>query len=155
MKSSKYDKIIGLAEKVDCLVDICNGWSKKQVDYTTYFTPENTISIKKELLGILAWFNKWHDKVNSIEINTNSFLPIQSCKSLQSLVFGLVGLIQANLIEEKWQLFQKQQILMELKLFQLFKTKWWKWRCPNSARTTNKWCKGVWIYCYNWTKQGK
>ena len=53
------------------------------------------------MLGILAWFNKWHDKVNSIENNANSFLPIQSWKSLQSLVLGLVGLIQANVIEEK------------------------------------------------------
>ena len=53
------------------------------------------------MLGILAWFNKWYDKVNSIENNSNSFLLIQSWKSLQSLVLGLVGLIQANLIEEK------------------------------------------------------
>ena len=101
LKSSQYDKIIELAEKVDCLVDICNGRSKKQGHYTAYFTPENAISIQKELLGILAWFNKWHDKVNSIENNANSFLPIQSWKSLQSLVLGLVGLIQANVIEEK------------------------------------------------------
>ena len=101
MKSSQYDKIIELAEKVDCLVDICNGRSKKQGHYTAYFTPENAISIQKELLGILAWFNKWHDKVNSIENNANSFLPIQSWKSLQSLVLGLVGLNQANVIEEK------------------------------------------------------
>ena len=77
MKSSQYDKIIELAEKVDYLVDICNGRSKKQGYYTAYFTPENSISIQKELLWILAWFNKWYNKVNSIENNTNSFLPIQ------------------------------------------------------------------------------
>ena len=53
------------------------------------------------MLEILAWFNKWHDKINSIENNANSFLSIQSWKSLQSLVLGLVGLNQANVIEEK------------------------------------------------------
>ena len=53
------------------------------------------------MIRILAWFNKWYDKVNSIENNVNSFLPIQRWKHLQSLVLGLVGLIQVNVIEEK------------------------------------------------------
>ena len=41
-----------------------------------YFTARKSISIQKELLGILAWFNKWHDKVNIIDNNANNFLPI-------------------------------------------------------------------------------
>ena len=36
-----------------------------------------------------------------MENNTSSFLPIQSWKSLQSLILGLVGLIQMNVIQEK------------------------------------------------------
>ena len=76
LKLSQYYKIIELAEKVDCPVDICNGRSKEQGHYTAYFTAENAISIQKKLLGILAWFNKWHDKVNIIDNNANNFLPI-------------------------------------------------------------------------------
>ena len=45
MKSSQYDKTIELAKKIDCLVDICNGRSKKQGYYIAYLTPENAISI--------------------------------------------------------------------------------------------------------------
>jgi len=45
--------------------------------------------------------------VNSIENNAKSFLPIQSWKSLQSLVLGLVGLNQANVIEEKQTILSK------------------------------------------------
>ena len=49
----------------------------------------------------LNLFNKWQDKVNSIKNNKNSFISIQSWKRLQSLVLGLVGLIQMNVIQEK------------------------------------------------------
>ena len=58
LKSSQYYKIIELIEKVDCPVDIFNGRLKKQGHYTAYFTARKSISIQKELLGILAWFNK-------------------------------------------------------------------------------------------------
>ena len=64
---------------------------------TMFKKATNDITIIPDIcLKLLAWFNKWHDKVNSIENNTNSFLPIQSWKILQSLVLGLVGLIQMN-----------------------------------------------------------
>ena len=45
-----------MAEKVDKLVDICNGRSKEKRKYTAYFTPENGHKIQIELLDILDWF---------------------------------------------------------------------------------------------------
>ena len=50
---------------------------------------------------IQTWLNKCYDWVNSVENNTNSFVPIRSWKFLQSLVLGLAGLIQMNVIQEK------------------------------------------------------
>ena len=76
--------------------------------------------------------------MNSIENNAKSFLPIQSWKSLQSLVLGLVGLNQANVIEEKQTIFfQEQQILMELKIILVVQDKMVEVEMPQQ-RKNNK-----------------
>ena len=64
-----------------------NIWQKG--NYTVYFTQENSRSIQRELLCKPAWFNTLNDIVRRIDNNNNSFLPIQSWKTLQSLVLGL------------------------------------------------------------------
>ena len=56
LKQNQYEKIIEMAEKVDKLVDICNGRSKEKRKYTAYFNPENGHKIQIELLDILDWF---------------------------------------------------------------------------------------------------
>ena len=53
LKQNQYDKIIEMAEKVDKLVDICNGRSKEKGKYTLYFTTENGHKIQNKLLNIL------------------------------------------------------------------------------------------------------
>ena len=45
LQSSQYEKIIKFSEKVNCLVDICNGHSIQKGKYTAHFTAENNRSI--------------------------------------------------------------------------------------------------------------
>ena len=89
-----------MTEKVDKLVDICNGRSKEKGKYTAYFTPENGHKIQNELLDILDWFTKWNDSVKRLGNNKDNFLPVQSWNSLQSLILGLVGLIEVKVIKD-------------------------------------------------------
>ena len=54
----KYQKIIEMAEHVDRLVDICNGRSKEQGKFFSYYTPESGEKNQKELqkisIGLLS-----------------------------------------------------------------------------------------------------
>ena len=86
LKQNQYDKIIGIAEKVDKLVEIYNGRFKEKGKDIAYFTPEDGHKIQNELLDIVAWFTKWNDTVKRLGNNKDNFLPVQSWKSLQSLI---------------------------------------------------------------------
>ena len=97
----KYWKIIEMAENVDRLVDICNGLSKEQGKYFSYYTPESGEQIQRELLGILNWFTKWRESVRLNGDNKYDFIPSQSWKSVQSLILGTVGLIGFYVIKQK------------------------------------------------------
>ena len=113
LKQNQYDKIIEMAEKVDKLVDICNGRSKEKGKYTAYFTPENGHKIQNELLHILDWFTKWNDSIKRLGNNKDNFLPVQSWNSLQSLILGLVGLIEVEVIRDGQTIVPKtKKILM-------------------------------------------
>ena len=85
-----------MAKKVDKLVDIYNGKSKEKGKYTAYFTPKDGHKIQIKLLHILAWFTKWNDTVKRLGNNKDNFLSVQSWNSLQSLILGLVGLIEVE-----------------------------------------------------------
>ena len=62
---------------------------------------------------MLTLFNKCNDIVNRLDNNKDSLIPIQSWNSLHILMFGLVGLIKINVIEQKTQSYLELQILME------------------------------------------
>ena len=89
-----------MAERVDKLVYICNGRSKEKGKYTAYFTPENGHKMQNKLLDILDWFTKWDDSVKRLGNNKDNFLPVQSWNSLQSLILGLVRLIEVKVIRD-------------------------------------------------------
>ena len=121
LKQNQYDKIIEMAEKVDKLVHICNGRSKEKVTYTANFTPEDSHK------NILDWFTKWNDTVKRLGNDKDNFLPVQSWNSLQSLILGLVGLIEVKVIKDGQKIFPKTTKIdgIEKKIY-LFKTKHWK-----------------------------
>jgi hypothetical protein len=103
----KYRKIIEMAENVDRLVDICNGRSKEQGKYFSYYTPESGEKIQRELLSILDWFTKWRESVRQNGDNKYDFIPSQSWKSVQSLILGTVGLIGFYVIRQKTTIVPK------------------------------------------------
>ena len=89
-----------MARAVNHLVDICNGRSKQQGESTAYYTLSTGAAIQKDLLDILDWFNFWYTSVKRTGNKKYDFIPNQSWKSLQSLVLGLVGLIQHYVINK-------------------------------------------------------
>ena len=62
-----------MAEKVDKLVDICNGRSKDKGKCTEYFTPEDSHKIQIGLLDILGWFSKWNGTIKRLGNDKNNF----------------------------------------------------------------------------------
>ena len=97
-----------MAEKVDKLVDICNGRSKDKGKCTEYFTPEDSHKIQIGLLDILGWFSKWNGTIKRLGNDEDNFLPVQCWDSLQSLILGLVGLIEVRIINDGQNIFLKQ-----------------------------------------------
>jgi hypothetical protein len=100
----RYGSLIQLAERVDRLVDICNGRSKNSTEWAV-FTPENGKAIQRELLEILQWFSKWHSVHKERLGKTNrktgktfdtefNFFADETWRNLQALVLGNVFLIQ-------------------------------------------------------------
>jgi hypothetical protein len=116
LKKEKYSRLIEFCEKVDRLVDICNGRSPgTSKTYNEHFTPQNGRQIQEELLSILSFFSEWHldniDKQNdpSDRWTTEwSFLPEITWANLNGLVLGHVAMIQYYCIENGYTIVPRR-----------------------------------------------
>jgi len=91
LDKSKYAHLIEFIEKMNRLVDICNGRDGN-------WGPDNGRAVQKELLDTLAWFWNWrknHDERVKEEKGTEyNFFADATWMCIQRLLLGLVVLIE-------------------------------------------------------------
>jgi hypothetical protein len=92
-----YNHLADFCEKMNSLVDICNGRDGPH-------TPENAAARQKELLDILSWFTEWkqlHDeRVTAGEATEYNFFAPETWFCIQALILGQVATIQYYCVEK-------------------------------------------------------
>lgn len=96
-KKEVYNHLANLCEKMNLVVDICNGRDGAH-------TPENALSRQTALLDVLAWFTEWkalHDaRVELEEATQYNFFADETYFCIQALILGHVGAIQLYCVEK-------------------------------------------------------
>ena len=99
LSKPKYRRLIEFIEKMDALVDLCNGRDGKN------FSPTNARDKQKELLSILAWFSDWEkdhkDMVKKEKADEYNFFAPSTWKCIQRLILGLCVMIEELCIKKQ------------------------------------------------------
>ena len=101
-KKHEYKPIIQFITHVNKFVDILNGRNDKN------FIPETALSTIESLLEIFAWFHKWKKLNESLNLPANKFLPTQTWKGLERIIFDYIGMIDYYTIQRKMSLIPKR-----------------------------------------------
>ncbi len=87
----QYDPL-AFCRHINRYVDIINGRDGTK-SYNGHWTPEKANDIIDELLTIFAWFHKWRDTNESLNLDKSNFLAQETWNGFKRMIFGYVGLI--------------------------------------------------------------
>ena len=87
----RHNYALNLMSKANFLAHMCDGTFSGSNNFTK-FAPECATEVIEEHLHMLVWFNFWKVGVFSKDENKkNEFLPIQTWRSMKSLMIGMAG----------------------------------------------------------------